>query len=54
MVNLGNQMVKLVDVCRITTLSKALIYELIKEGRFPKPRQLGPRRVAWRADEIQA
>ena len=38
-------------VCQITTLRKTLIYHLIKEDTFPKPRQPG---VAWRENEVQA
>jgi len=33
-------------------LKRSQIYLLMKEGRFPKPLQLGPRAVAWRLDEI--
>lgn len=31
---------------------RSQIYLLMKEERFPKPLQLGPRAVAWRLDEI--
>ena len=33
-------------------LKRSQIYLLMKEGRFPKPLQLGPRSVAWRLDEL--
>ena len=50
----ATRMLKIGEVSRITTLGKTVIYGLIKEGDFPKPRQLGARRVAWREDEVQA
>lgn len=36
-----------------TGLSKSGLYRLVSEGRFPAPRRLGLRAVAWRADEIE-
>lgn len=35
------------EVRRITTLSNSAMYEAIRQGRFPKPVKLSPRRVAW-------
>jgi prophage regulatory protein len=26
----------------------------VKEGRFPKPQKLGPRKTVWRAEDIRA
>lgn len=37
-----------------TGLSRSTIYLYVSEGTFPKPVQLGPRAVAWVADEIEA
>ena len=42
------------DVERLTLLSKAGIYRLMRLGMFPIPLKLGQRAVAWRADEIHA
>jgi prophage regulatory protein len=33
-------------------LKRSAIYDKIKNGEFPKPISLGPRAVAWIADEI--
>lgn len=33
-------------------LKKSTIYSLIKEGKFPTPVQVGPRRICFRSDEI--
>jgi prophage regulatory protein len=32
--------------------SKPTIYQMIREGRFPKQVRLGPNRVAWRRSEV--
>jgi hypothetical protein len=31
-----------------------MIYRLIAEGKFPAPIRIGPRRVVWLTDEIEA
>lgn len=36
----------------LTKLGLTTIEEEIRQGRFPKPRQLSPRRVGWLAREI--
>lgn len=41
------------EVTRRTGLSKATIYALIKQGRFPRPRLLGKRGVGWIEEEIE-
>lgn len=43
-------------VTKVTSLSKASIYRLMKIGRFPKAKELipGGRRVAWRLSEVEA
>lgn len=42
------------DVEEITGLSKSGLYKLIGEGRFPAPRRVGSRAVAWRRDDVDA
>ncbi|RXV58078.1 transcriptional regulator [Roseovarius sp. A46] len=37
---------------RIVPVSKATLYRMIAEGRFPKPKRLGKRSV-WTDQEIQ-
>lgn len=44
---------RLRDLLRIIGVSKSTIYDWIKKGRFPPPRQLGPRCVDWSAEEVQ-
>ncbi|MGL6587440.1 helix-turn-helix transcriptional regulator [Aeromonas sp. FDAARGOS 1407] len=48
------KLIKLKDVTEMTTLSKATIYRLIKQGAFPPQISLGPRAVAWRLSDIVA
>ena len=40
------------DVQRITGLSKATIWRLVKEGSLPRPIKLGARAVGWKSNEI--
>jgi prophage regulatory protein len=44
--------IPIVEVCRQTSLGKSCIYEKIKSGEFPKPRQLTAGRVGWIQDEV--
>lgn len=49
------QLLDLKGACAVTTLSKSIIYELIRAGKFPKPIRIpGTRRVAWRAADVEA
>jgi prophage regulatory protein len=41
------------DVEAITSLGKVCIYRRVQDGSFPRPVQLGGRRVAWRLSEIR-
>ena len=36
-----------------TGLSRASVYKYIARGLFPRQRQLGPGRVAWRASDVR-
>ena len=40
------------DVQQRTGLSRSSLYNLIKEGRFPRPVQISDRSVAWVSDDI--
>lgn len=37
-----------------TGLARSTIYQLISEGRFPRPVRLGGRSVGWPEEEIDA
>ena len=40
------------ELTAVTTLAPSTIDEEIKQGRFPKPRQLAGRRVGWFVEEV--
>lgn len=35
-------------------VSKSTWWQGVRDGRFPKPRKLGPRTTVWRAEDIRA
>ena len=41
------------EVERLTALSRSRIYDLMKQGNFPKPVRLGSMSVAWLEIEIR-
>jgi len=49
---ISNRLIGLTDVMRATGLSRSTIYAWIAEGRFPRQRKLGPRRIGWLVSEI--
>ena len=48
------RLISLKDVMTRTALSKSTIYQLIKDGAFPKQRAITTRRVAWLVHEIDS
>ena len=48
------QLLRLSDVTKLTGLSRATIYRLMKEGRFPSSKRLSKRAVAWAASDMHA
>ena len=40
------------EVEALCRLSKPTIYQMIREGRFPKQVRLGPNKVAWLRSEV--
>jgi prophage regulatory protein len=42
------------EVSEVTSVSRSARYEMIREGKFPKPVQVSQCRVAWRSTHIQA
>lgn len=43
---------RLSDVMRRVGYKRTQIYHMIREGRFPKNFQIGPRAVAWDSNDI--
>lgn len=50
---LPNRLLKRAEVSKITTLGKTSLYELMKAGEFPKPINIGGRRVAWLQSDVE-
>lgn len=50
----GERLISMRTVIAMTSWSRASIYRLVEEGKFPKPRRLGANRIAFRESEIQA
>jgi len=46
--------IRLPEVRHLTGLSKAQIYLLVSQGRFPKQIKLGERAAAWIESEVRA
>jgi prophage regulatory protein len=42
------------DLARALNLSKMTVYRMVKRGDLPKPIQLSPQTVRWRADDIKS
>ena len=47
------RLLRLSEVCKITTLSKSSVYLYMSKGNFPKSVSLGERSVVWLEDEIR-
>lgn len=46
------RLLRLPGVRDLTGLGTTKLYELVSEGKFPKPVKLTPRSVAWPEDEV--
>ena len=46
------KLLKIKQVIELTTLPKSTIYQRMKEGRFPRPLNLGGRDRAWRIEDL--
>ncbi len=43
----------LTEILHTTTASAATVWRWERDGKFPKRRKLGPRRVGWLESEVQ-
>ena len=48
------QLLRLSDVTKLTGLSRATIYRLMKEGSFPSSKRLSERGVAWGGSDVKS
>jgi len=53
-VDLPERFVKLSEVTRRVGLGKSMIYQMIREGRFPAPYKLSPFAARWSERELVA
>lgn len=47
------RLIKIKEVIKMTSLSRATIYKYMAENTFPKPVSLGTKAVAWVEDEVE-
>jgi len=47
-----NRLLRRPEVERATGLSRSRIYQLMDDGKFPRPVEIGPRAVAWVEAEV--
>jgi len=50
---MNNQIIKLPEVVKLSSLSSASIYRLMKKGTFPKQIKLSVRSSGWLLSEIE-
>jgi prophage regulatory protein len=48
------KILRIKEVCARTGISRARIYQLMAEGKFPASVELGPNSVGWRESEVNA
>ncbi|MCG8523259.1 MAG: AlpA family transcriptional regulator [Pseudomonadales bacterium] len=48
------RVMRLPEVKHVSGYGRAHIYDLMKKGRFPKARKIGPRAVGWDSEEVHA
>lgn len=46
------KMLNLKQVLAIVPFSRSTIYREMEEGRFPKAREIAPRRIAWYEEDV--
>jgi excisionase family DNA binding protein len=49
---IGPEMLTIADVCKLTTLSKSTIYQLVKDEKFPLHFKLGANSRWWKSDVL--
>ena len=47
------RLIKIKEVIKMTSLSRATIYKYMADDSFPKPVSLGAKAVAWVEDEVE-
>lgn len=50
----ADRLIRLDEVCRRVGLGKSMIYQMIKNGRFPRPYKISPFAARWSEREVVA
>ncbi len=48
----NDRLLTMADLKEVVPFSKVTIYQMIREGRFPRQVSLGPNKVAWLRSEV--
>jgi prophage regulatory protein len=48
-----DRLIRLRELVKLLSISRANVYRLMKMGKFPQPIKLAERTVAWRLSEIE-
>lgn len=48
------EFVSLPRVCQIAGVSRGTLYNWVRDGDFPAPVQVGPRRIGWRMSDLSS
>jgi len=46
------RLISIRTVCHLTSLSRATIYRLVDDAKFPKALKITPNRIAWREQAV--
>lgn len=49
-----DRLIRLKEVCEITSLSKSRVYALVRDGKFPKQERRSYKVATWKLSEVQA
>ena len=47
------QLLRVKQVTSLVGVSRSTLYSWIDQGRFPRPKQIGPRAVAWSRRQLK-
>lgn len=48
-----SKLMKIKDVLVATQMSRSRLYQLVKDGKFPRQRKNGPRATVWVREEVE-
>lgn len=51
---MSDRLLNIHGVCEVTGLSRSRVYQLVRLGKFPRPRRIEDGRVCWLASLVEA